>query len=79
MNREMSWPICLLLVKPGGIIVTHMSMPTDPRSVRFDWRRDVLVRKAFCRHAADRIEVRLGGLFDNHDPQTIAEADAILK
>ena len=44
-----------------------------------DWRRDVLVGKAFCRHAADRIELRLGGLFDNHDEQTIAVADAMLK
>src|SRR5205823_3156672 len=41
-----------------------------------DWRRDMLVGKAFCRHAADRIEQRLGGLFDNHDDQTIAVADA---
>jgi acyl-CoA dehydrogenase family protein 9 len=43
-----------------------------------EWRRDVLIGKAFCRHAADRIEVRLRGLFDNHDEQTIAVADAML-
>ena len=43
-----------------------------------DWRRDVLIGKAFCRHAADRIEVRLRGLFDNHDEQTLAVADAML-
>src|SRR6185437_5042963 len=44
-----------------------------------DWRRDVLVGKAFCRHAADRVERRLGDLFDNHDDQTIAVAEAMLK
>ena len=43
-----------------------------------DWRRDLLIGKAFCRHAADRIELRLRGLFDNHDDQTIAVADAML-
>ena len=41
-------------------------------------KRDLLIGKAFCRHAADRIEVRLHGLFDNHDEMTIAVADAML-
>jgi hypothetical protein len=42
------------------------------------WRRDLLVGKAFCRHAADRVRQRLHGLFHNHDAETIAVADAMM-
>jgi alkylation response protein AidB-like acyl-CoA dehydrogenase len=44
-----------------------------------DWRRDLLVGKAYCRHAAERIRHRLRTLFDNHDQDTLAVADAMLK
>src|SRR5205085_1569394 len=36
------------------------------------WRRDLLVGKAFCQHAAERIQNRLHGLSHNRDADTIA-------
>ena len=41
-------------------------------------RRDLLVGKAYCRHAAERIRHRLATLFDNRDEDTLAVADAML-
>jgi alkylation response protein AidB-like acyl-CoA dehydrogenase len=43
------------------------------------WKRDLLIGKTFCHHAADRIERRLADLFDNRDDETIAVADAMLQ
>jgi acyl-CoA dehydrogenase family protein 9 len=40
--------------------------------------RDLVVGKGFCHHAADRIEVRLNGLFENKDREVLAVADALL-
>jgi alkylation response protein AidB-like acyl-CoA dehydrogenase len=43
------------------------------------WKRDLLIGKAFCRHAAERVERRLHELFDNLDDDTVAVADAMLQ
>ncbi len=43
-----------------------------------DWRRDLLVGKAYCHHAAERVGHRLRTLFDNRDDDTLAVADAML-
>jgi alkylation response protein AidB-like acyl-CoA dehydrogenase len=40
---------------------------------------DLLIGKAFCTHAAERIEQRLIGLFGNSDKTTLRVADEILK
>ena len=44
-----------------------------------DVQRDIRIGKAYCHHAADRIERRLGSLFDNRDEQTIEIADLMLE
>jgi hypothetical protein len=43
-----------------------------------EFKRDLLIGKGFCRHAADRITQRLHTLFVNHDKAIVAEADAVL-
>jgi alkylation response protein AidB-like acyl-CoA dehydrogenase len=42
------------------------------------WRRDLMIGKAYCHHAAERVKHRLATLFDNHDADTIAVADELL-
>lgn len=43
-----------------------------------DLKRDLIVGKGFCRHAAERIRHRLDGLRRNTDRDTLAVADAVL-
>jgi alkylation response protein AidB-like acyl-CoA dehydrogenase len=42
------------------------------------FRRDLIVGRSFCAHAAERVEQRLGGLFGNEDAQILRTADAVL-
>jgi acyl-CoA dehydrogenase family member 9 len=44
-----------------------------------DLRRDLLIGKSFCHHAADRVEQSLRGLFNNHDQELMRAADALLQ
>lgn len=41
-------------------------------------RRELLIGKAFCHHAADRIEARLRALFDNRDEEVKSVAEAVI-
>jgi hypothetical protein len=41
-------------------------------------KRDLVVGKSFCHHAAKRVDRFLTDLFDNHDPETIKVADVVL-
>jgi alkylation response protein AidB-like acyl-CoA dehydrogenase len=41
--------------------------------------RDLVIGRAFCTHAAQRVRVHLAGLFSNQDQQLLAAADAALQ
>ncbi len=80
IQQRIAWSVVDLYA--SAAVLSKLQSMLDEQKINgngHDLRRDLIVGKAFCHHAAERITQRLHSLFANGDEEVIAVADAMLK
>ncbi len=77
LHERLAWA-SIEMTAMAAVIAKLQGMIDDPNTDPKALERDLIVGKAYCRHAAGRVRRRLRGLFRNRDRSRLAVADAML-